>query len=86
MTNSTLYDSVRAINNTYRTALMNRKYYGYRLSLVKNWNVGLEIVIAVGTSLAIGAWVIWRSPVGENTWENRVRDDFSINRSIKNGR
>jgi hypothetical protein len=69
MTGEALYDCVKAINNTYRTALMNRKYYGYRLSLMKTWNVVLEIIIAVGTSSAVGAWAIWKSTsVGENTW------------------
>jgi hypothetical protein len=64
-----LYECVKAINNAYRTASMNRKYYGYRLSRVKLLNVGLEILVAVGTSSAIGAWWIWRSSsAGETAW------------------
>jgi len=69
MTGGPLYDCVRNVNNTYRTALLNRKYYGYRLSVVKKRNTALEIVIAVGTSSAVGAWAIWQSTaVGANAW------------------
>lgn len=69
MPNASLHDCVKNVNNTYRTALMNRKYYGYRLSAVKTWNTRLEIVIAVGTSSAVGAMVIWESTsVGANVW------------------
>lgn len=69
MTGAALYDCVKAVNNTYRTALMNRRYYGYRLSVVKTWNAVLEIVIAVCTSSAVGAWAIWKSTsVGANVW------------------
>jgi len=69
MTGAALYDSVKTVNNTYRTALMNRRYYGYRLSVVKRRNTILEIVIAVGTSSAVGAWAIWKSTsIGANVW------------------
>ena len=69
MMGASLYDSVKNVNNTYRTALMNRKYYGYRLSAVRKWNTALEILIAVGTSSAVGAWAIWKSTsVGANVW------------------
>ncbi|MGO9137256.1 MAG: hypothetical protein ACLP9S_04645 [Syntrophales bacterium] len=64
-----LYDCVRVVNNTYRTASMNRKYYGYRLSSVRRINIVLEIAVAVGTSSAIAGWVIWKSTsVGELLW------------------
>ncbi len=49
-----LYRSVRDLYDNYRTAYMNRKYYGYRLATVKRWNTGAEIVIAIGASSAIG--------------------------------
>lgn len=69
MTGEALYDCVKIVNNTYRTALMNRRYYGYRLSVVKTWNAILEIVIALGTSSAVGAWAIWKlTSAGENVW------------------
>jgi len=69
MTGTSVYDSVKNVNNTYRTALMNRKYYGYRLSTVRTCNRALEILIAVGTSSAIGAWAIWKSTsIGANAW------------------
>lgn len=69
MTGASLYDCVKNVNNTYRTALMNRKYYGYRLSMVRTCNKALEILIAVGTSSAVGAWAIWKSTsIGANVW------------------
>lgn len=69
MNNSALYDCVRAVNNTHRTALMNRKYYGYRLSGIRRLSITLEIVVAIGTSSAVGAWVIWKTTsTGETAW------------------
>jgi len=69
MADTVLYDCVKVVNDTYRTALMNRMYYGHRLSIVKRWNLLLEIFVAIGTSSAIGAWTIWKSTaVGEHIW------------------
>ncbi|MDM7999306.1 MAG: hypothetical protein QUS33_04730 [Dehalococcoidia bacterium] len=69
MSDGALYDSVKALNDAYRTALMNRKYYGYRLSRLRTVSRAMDIVIAVGTSSAIAAWAIWKSTsAGENAW------------------
>ncbi|MCX5999623.1 MAG: hypothetical protein NTU41_08560 [Chloroflexi bacterium] len=69
MSNGALYDRVKALNDAYREALMNRKYYGYRLSRVKARSLCMDIVIAVGTSSAIAAWAIWKSTsAGANAW------------------
>lgn len=68
MAGSDLYQCVRNVHNTYRTALMNRKYYGYRLASVRTWNFWLEIGILVGTSTTAGAWGIWKAPPGANVW------------------
>jgi hypothetical protein len=49
-----LYRSVRDLYDNYRTAYMNRKYYGYRLETIKRWNNAAEIMIAAGASTSIG--------------------------------
>jgi hypothetical protein len=64
-----LLRSVKDLQDTYRTELLNRLYYGYRLARVKRWNLVLEIVVAIGTSSAIGAWVVWqKTETGEIVW------------------
>jgi len=55
-----LRHKVKEINNLYRTALMNRKYYAHRLITYNRWNKALEIVVAVGSSAAIASWGIWK--------------------------
>lgn len=62
------YQCVKNVYSVYRTALMNRKYYGYRLASVKRWNFWLEIGILVGTSTTVGSWAIWKAPPGVNVW------------------
>ncbi|OGD12385.1 MAG: hypothetical protein A2Y86_03305 [Candidatus Aminicenantes bacterium RBG_13_62_12] len=69
MKGAALYDCAKSINDAFRTALMNRKYYGHRLTVTRSWNVALDIIIAVGASSAVGTWLIWKkSPAGENAW------------------
>jgi hypothetical protein len=69
MKSAALYDCVKSINDTFRTALMNRKYYGHRLTATRSRSVVLDIIIAVGTSSAVGAWLIWKAtPEGKNAW------------------
>lgn len=63
-----LSDRLRDLYDKYRTALLNRKYYGARLVLFQRWNLTMEIVIAVGSSSAIAAWAIWREGSGATTW------------------
>ncbi len=64
----TLYNQLCEIYQIYRKALFNRKYYGHRLSSVKMWNNMSDIAVAVGTSSAIGAWVLWQNGNGEIAW------------------
>lgn len=62
---------VAALNDlydAYRTALLNRKYYGCRLDSFRTRNKCFEALIAVGTSSAIGAWAIWREGLGPTAW------------------
>jgi hypothetical protein len=60
---------VRSINDLYRTALMNRKYYARRLRMYRRWNSAMEITIAVGTSSVVAGWGIWRlASAGATAW------------------
>ena len=54
--------------NLYRSSILNKKYYGARLAAFKRWNMRLEILIAVGTSTAIGTWALWRGDRGSIAW------------------
>lgn len=59
---------LKQIYDHYRTVLFNQKYYAHRLTTVKRWNLSLEILLAIGTSAAIGTWVIWDTGIGEKFW------------------
>lgn len=59
---------MRELYEKYRTALLNRKYYGKRLSDMHRLNLIFEILIALGTSSALGAWIIWRDSLGSTFW------------------
>lgn len=52
----------------YRTAMLNRIYYGTRLANFKRWNLAHEIAIAIGTSSALAAWAIWKTDTGGKVW------------------
>ncbi|MCP4549663.1 MAG: hypothetical protein GY835_24675 [bacterium] len=56
-----LYDNLR-------TSALNRKYYGRRLSLYRVINFSLELILAIGTSSALGAWAIFKEGPGEKAW------------------
>lgn len=59
---------LRRLYNDHRTALFNREYYGCRLEHTRRWNLGLEVVIAIGTSSAVSGWLIWKDSTGETVW------------------
>jgi hypothetical protein len=60
---------VKAINDLYRTALLNRKYYAYRLSAYQAWNRAIDIAIAIGSSAAVAGWGVWRlRNIGATSW------------------
>jgi hypothetical protein len=63
-----LRTGLRKLYRDYRTALFNREYYGCRLEEMRTRNRTMEIAIAVGTSSAIGSWLIWTTPTGEAVW------------------
>lgn len=68
MTKDELRQRLIDLYNTYRTAALNRRYYGAKLTHYRAWNLAFEIALAVGTSAAIGSWAIWRGESGQNIW------------------
>lgn len=59
---------LRHLYDAYRTARMNRLYYGWRLTALKRWNLGFEISIALASSAVVAAWGIWRVGAGQLAW------------------
>jgi hypothetical protein len=60
---------VKAVNDLFRTSLMNRKYYARRLTWFNRCNKTLEILVAVGSSSAVAGWGFWKlMHVGGATW------------------
>ncbi len=61
---------LRYIYNSYRTALLNRKYYGSRLVLFQRYNSIMEIAIAVGAagSGGVAGLAIWGTITGQYAW------------------
>ena len=64
-----LRNQLKVIYDDYRTALLNRKYYGERLHKYRTINRTVEFVIAAGaTGSSIAAWAIWGSETGQIAW------------------
>jgi hypothetical protein len=62
-------DRLKRIYTNYRLAAMSREYYACRLSRFKQWNLGFEIVLAIGaSSSAVAVWYIWKAQVGQLIW------------------
>jgi len=63
---------LRNIHREFRTALLNRKYYGCRLDWYQKVNRWLEIIIALGTTTATGtgiaSFAIWKDGAGVIVW------------------
>jgi hypothetical protein len=61
---------LRYIYNSYRTALLNRKYYGSRLVLSQRYNSVMEIAIAVGAagSGGVAGLAVWGTITGQYAW------------------
>jgi hypothetical protein len=59
------------IHNEYRTALLNRKYYGARLERYRTINRWFEIAIALGatTGTGIAGLAIWKQGYGTAAWD-----------------
>ena len=61
---------LRYIYDSYRTAFLNRKYYGHRLTAFQGYNTATEILIAIGTagSGGVAGLAIWGSITGQYVW------------------
>jgi len=59
---------LKQVYDLYRTALLNQLYYSDRLASFQTRNKYVEIIQAVGTSSAIGAWGIFRTGAGQYAW------------------
>jgi hypothetical protein len=60
---------LREIYNMYRTATLNKLYYGRMLARYQKLNTLLEIMIAIGaTSSGISGFTLWQEPYGKEIW------------------
>lgn len=63
-----LQGQLRQLYDMYRTAALNRKYYGHKLAISRRVNLWLELLLAVVASSAIGAWALWKYELGSTIW------------------
>jgi len=60
---------LKEIYGDYRTVFMNEKYYRYRLTRFRNYNLAYEIALAIGASSTIAAWSIFHDwAAGKKLW------------------
>jgi hypothetical protein len=61
---------LKIIHREFRTAALNKKYYGYKLDCYQHANTWLEILIAIGatTGTGIAGFAIWKSGAGTTAW------------------
>jgi hypothetical protein len=60
---------LRELYRLYRTALMNEKYFGYRLQRVRALNTASEIALGISASAAISSWKFLTEGVGMHVWQ-----------------
>lgn len=71
-TAATIYDytpiqaRVIALHDSYRTSLMNARYYARRLHVLKQCSLAADIVTALAASAAFAGLTIWKTDTG--TW------------------
>lgn len=68
MTNIEL-EKATVINDTYRDAAFNRRYYSCLLARTQRVNLVMDIVVAIGTSGAVAAWNIWQHGQATLVWK-----------------
>ena len=59
---------LKNLYDQYRTARMNREYYGCRLHSYQQINLIYEIVLALGTSSAVAGFYFWKTEAGKEMW------------------
>jgi hypothetical protein len=63
------YQAVQNLYETYHEVGVNRKYYSYRLEMLKQWNTVVEVLIAIGvSSSSVGAAVLLAGQPGKIAW------------------
>lgn len=55
--------------NEYRTARLNTLYYGKQLTVLKRWNLGIEIVLATTAPTGIAGLWLWGTVAGGVIWK-----------------
>jgi hypothetical protein len=65
---STERERLKSLYDDMRTALLNRKYYGCRLVVVKRRVLRLDVVVAIGSSSTVAGWAIWKGEIGSWWW------------------
>lgn len=63
-------EKARVINDDFRDAAFNRRYYSCLLARSKRVNLMLDVVVAIGTSGAIAAWNVWQHGPGTFVWKS----------------
>jgi hypothetical protein len=63
------------INDSFRDAAFNRRYYSCLLTRTKRLNLTLDVLVAVGSSATIAAWNVWQ--VGSATYIWKLLAGFS---------
>ncbi len=68
--NVNIETQLRYIYNSFRTALLNKKYYGEKLSNYQKYNLAMELAIAIGagSSGGIAGLAIWGTLSGQYAW------------------
>src|SRR5687768_761774 len=66
--NNVNVDRLTQIYHAYRSALLNRKYYGCQLEFYRHLNRNVEITLAVVTPGTVGGWAIWHTSTGQQLW------------------
>lgn len=61
-------NELRRIYDSFRTALLNRKYYASRLQRYRRVNFSWECILAIGTSGTVAAWSVWNEGLGKIVW------------------
>lgn len=56
------------IYDAYRSALLNRKYYGCQLDFYRKLNRVTDIALAIATPGMVGGWAIWHTTTGQTLW------------------
>ncbi|MBV9068281.1 MAG: hypothetical protein JO231_06195 [Acidobacteria bacterium] len=69
MADAQILMKAQTVNDEYRTAALNRKYYGCRLQTVKRQNLTCEILLAFSSSSAVAAWSLWQTETGSLAWK-----------------